>query len=307
MKKNWINHTLALFVFSLVGLPAFSQGLLIEKKDGSQIKVPYEEFDCMTVYEADQPDNEDSVLPERYGKQLLGYSMLDSVKVSPWGPDVYKSAYSFTYDDKGRVLKETYYEEDWENEGIYYKWHGNQIDFNDSYENGTFTIENGKLVSCVSNDGSKEHYLYDKNGQLLQYKSDSDDGNFLYEMTWENGRVVEMKETALDGQENGTYVYEYADDKVCQAYFPYMYYPFGYNEFRSVHPCFLGKLMNHLPSRIIYDGTKGSHIEMNITYECDAEGYVTKSRNHYVSKIHDDSEQKFLESEEVDYYFYNWK
>ena len=51
MKMNFTHRIIMFLGLSLLGMPMFAQGLLIQKKDGSQIRIPYEELDQMTVYE----------------------------------------------------------------------------------------------------------------------------------------------------------------------------------------------------------------------------------------------------------------
>ena len=58
MKKNWFLKLYILFCGSMLASSLFAQGLLIEKKDGSAIKVPYELLERVTVY-----DNDDTPQP----------------------------------------------------------------------------------------------------------------------------------------------------------------------------------------------------------------------------------------------------
>ena len=53
MKKNWFLRIYMLFCGSMLATSLFAQGLLIEKKDGSTIKVPYELLERVTVYDND--------------------------------------------------------------------------------------------------------------------------------------------------------------------------------------------------------------------------------------------------------------
>ena len=53
MKNNWFLKMSFLACGCMVGSSLFAQGLLVEKKDGSQIKIPYELLECVTVYDAD--------------------------------------------------------------------------------------------------------------------------------------------------------------------------------------------------------------------------------------------------------------
>ena len=52
-----LNITLLAFIFILGIIPEMSsQGIYIYKKDGSRIKVPYENFDSIVPYESDSTD-----------------------------------------------------------------------------------------------------------------------------------------------------------------------------------------------------------------------------------------------------------
>ena len=53
MKNNWFLKMSFLACGCMAGSSLFAQGLLVEKKDGSQIKIPYELLERVTVYDAD--------------------------------------------------------------------------------------------------------------------------------------------------------------------------------------------------------------------------------------------------------------
>ena len=53
MKNNWLLKMSFLACGCMAGSALFAQGLLVEKKDGTQIKIPYELLERVTVYEAD--------------------------------------------------------------------------------------------------------------------------------------------------------------------------------------------------------------------------------------------------------------
>ena len=53
MKNNWLLKMSFLACGCMAGSTLFAQGLLVEKKDGTQIKIPYELLERVTVYEAD--------------------------------------------------------------------------------------------------------------------------------------------------------------------------------------------------------------------------------------------------------------
>lgn len=59
MKNNWFLKIIALSLVYMVGCTLHAQGLLIQKKDGTQIKIPYEQLDFVTVYE---PESETDIL-----------------------------------------------------------------------------------------------------------------------------------------------------------------------------------------------------------------------------------------------------
>ena len=67
MKKNWCLSILFLFALCFAGESVSAQGILVIKKDGTQIKIPYEEFDFMKVYEPEIKVEPETVTGNYYG------------------------------------------------------------------------------------------------------------------------------------------------------------------------------------------------------------------------------------------------
>jgi hypothetical protein len=56
MKKNIILVTLAMVVCMFANLSSFAQGVVVHKKDGTKIDIPYTELDSITTYNASEAE-----------------------------------------------------------------------------------------------------------------------------------------------------------------------------------------------------------------------------------------------------------
>ena len=275
MRKHWYLNIFMLLLLSFGVESSLAQGLIVSKKDGTKIKVPYELLERVTVYDADQPNPGDSVLPVHFKKKLMRYcERFENADV------LWSDTLSFNYDEQGRVLSERYTSSEQHLSSSSYSWKGNQIDYvshdMSDLEDGTYTIENGKLVS-YKGPYVDIVYTYNELGQLISYQDNDEYEGCEYNLSWEGDKLVGFTVQYIDDIEKTVYSIEYTDKK-CEGVCLPLYNPFRFSKsFLLVNPCFMGQKINQLPSKMTYKDGKGNSGETNFTFELDNDGFVTKA------------------------------
>ena len=193
MKSNWFLNIFILLLLSMGAESSLAQGLIISQKDGTQIKVPYEQLDYVTVYEGEEKPKEKKVVSS----------------ISIEGEDSRRS-YDFFYNKNNQLIKINYIEESFgkmseesninysTNEEIDIKVHsvvwGSEI----ITESNVLLNQFGNAVSITSkrtgieNYDSDCKYTYDNPEILKQFAISNSSGTSVYDFIWNQERIAKI-------------------------------------------------------------------------------------------------------------------
>lgn len=239
-----------------------------------------------TTEEGEIPDDGEEPVPgtpERLVSQIV-YSYADDTYTE-------SETMTFTYDDRNRITKvEDIYKDNGngaDKRQFLYEYGDGVIDvttvyssadnsFKDESENyKAYLNSSGYITRAEWADGTVVTYTYDSGNHLIQV----DEGEEQEKYVWENGNVVETCYT-YPGEDPYINRYTYYEEYTNKANFDLYYDFFVWDEELGVTGR-LGVLnRNHL-KQVRGQGSQSGKDDLDVVYEFDDEGYVTKFTQQY--------------------------
>ena len=233
---------------------------------------------CVNFASCSSSDDDPTEEPEEGGVVVSGKKIAKIVGTSEESP--YSETYTFSYDDKGRLIEAAEIEEeegyDKDTETYTFTWGDDAIKviekgsgYTDSY---TLTLRNG----LIQNNENGDVFTYNSSNRLIKCTSNYKDETFS--AIWDGDKLVSISEY----NDEATLTYGTSCKKGYFPFFATMLTNDGDAALFMAHPEIAGMRSNQLPTSVTwteqgYGGTGSS--TSNLTYEFDKEGYISKLKS----------------------------
>ena len=267
----------------------FYNGFLLETKGQKQIQLKMKtlRFIGMALFAflmgvnfaSCSSDDDPTEEKEEGGVVVSGKKLVKIVGKS--ADNSYSETYTFSYDNKGRLIEATEsYEGDRNNytETYQFTWGDNAIKvistFNDSNSNYTgtdtytITLKNG----LAQNNEDGNSFIYSNSNRIIKCTSNDKYGGGEFSAIWDGDKLVSISE---EDQYDATLTYGTSCKK---GYFPFVATMLANDADAALfmaHPEIAGMRTNQLPTKKTSTDNYGSEIS-TLTYEFDKEGYISK-------------------------------
>ena len=176
----------------------------------------------------------------------------------------WKETRTFSYDDKGRLIKSTETDEydNEKNTRTYQFIWGDDVIKCSGDNNYTFTLKNGLVQS-----DELHTYSYNKSNRLVKVETSYSTATAI----WDGDKLMSISD---DDGDDRTFAYE----KTCKkGNFPFAANMIDDCELFIAHPEIVGSLTTQLPASLTeIDGYSGDKETATFAYEFDKEGYISK-------------------------------
>lgn len=238
---------------------------------------------CVNFTSCSGGDDDPTEEPEEGGVVVNGKNLVKIVGKSANGS--YSETYTFSYDNKGRLIAATEAEEEGgykETDTFELVWGDDAIKVTEKStysgsiytESYIFTLKNGLVQYEDEEDGARGTYTYNSSNKLIKYSNSEDWTNTAI---WDGDKLVSIS----DSDDDATLKYGNSCKK---GYFPFIATMIDTGEcplLFMAHPEIAGMRTTQLPTSITWTHTddysgKTDSETSTMEYEFDKEGYISK-------------------------------